>query len=326
MVTQDDLLDGLVSYWKFDETSGTTASDSHGSNDGTVSGDTWVSGKINNCLSFDGSDDYVAMGDVLDDVIVGSSAKFTVSSWVKKSGDGMFISKYADTQHGENGRQLNMRFASSQVELTYNGAISGTGGYEMYTTSNTYSNSVWYNIVFVVDMTQPLENRVIIYVDGVEQTTTVTTSGTPAGIQSGPAQFAVGGSVSSTGVLRYQINAIVDETAIWNRALSSDEVKALYDIQKDGCESGSYPFDALIPRSIKGVVNLNSTNVEGAKVRLINDTTDSYVGDTLTDVNGAYEFNVSSDTDDYHAMVEYESGGNKYHAVSYPFIKGGEDE
>ena len=78
--------------------------------------------------------------------------------------------------------------------------------------------------------------------------------------------------------------------------------------------------------TIKGKVTLNSTNVEGAKVRLINDTTNEYVGDTLSDASGDYEFSVFSDTDDFHAMVEYESGGNKYHAVSYPFIKGGEDE
>ena len=76
---------------------------------------------------------------------------------------------------------------------------------------------------------------------------------------------------------------------------------------------------------IKGKVTLNSTNIEGAKVRLINDTTNEYVGDTLTDASGDYEFNVGSDTDDFHAMVEYESGENKYHAVSYPFIKGGEE-
>jgi hypothetical protein len=32
-----DLKNGLVSYWKFDETSGTTFADSHGSNNGTAS-------------------------------------------------------------------------------------------------------------------------------------------------------------------------------------------------------------------------------------------------------------------------------------------------
>ena len=77
--------------------------------------------------------------------------------------------------------------------------------------------------------------------------------------------------------------------------------------------------------TIKGTVNLNASPVEGAKVRLINDTTNTYIGDTLTDASGNYEFSVSSDTADHHAMVEYESGGNKYHALSKPFIKGGEE-
>ena len=74
-----------------------------------------------------------------------------------------------------------------------------------------------------------------------------------------------------------------------------------------------------------GNVKLDGSNVEGAKVRLINDTTNEYVGDTLSDASGDYEFEVANDTDDFHAMVEYESGENKYHAVSYPFIKGGEE-
>ena len=63
----------------------------------------------------------------------------------------------------------------------------------------------------------------------------------------------------------------------------------------------------VVAFTIKGKVTLNSTNVEGAKVRLINDTTNEYVGDTLTDASGDYEFEVSSDTNDYHAVVEYQN-------------------
>ena len=49
----------LVAYWKFDETSGTTANDSSGyGNNGTVYGATWSGG----CLSFDGVNDYINAG------------------------------------------------------------------------------------------------------------------------------------------------------------------------------------------------------------------------------------------------------------------------
>jgi hypothetical protein len=49
-----------VLEWKMDESSGTTASDSVGSNDGTAEGcPNWVTGLSGNCLQFDGVDDRV---------------------------------------------------------------------------------------------------------------------------------------------------------------------------------------------------------------------------------------------------------------------------
>jgi hypothetical protein len=46
---------GLVAHWKFDDGSGNTATDSAGTNNGTLNGDpTWTAGRINGALSFDG--------------------------------------------------------------------------------------------------------------------------------------------------------------------------------------------------------------------------------------------------------------------------------
>lgn len=44
---------GIVGYWNFDETSGTTAADSSGNNNaGTlVNSPSWIAGKVNNGLS-----------------------------------------------------------------------------------------------------------------------------------------------------------------------------------------------------------------------------------------------------------------------------------
>jgi hypothetical protein len=57
----DSLMNGLVAWWKFDETEGTIAYDSSGNgNDGNLTnGPTWVTGKIGGALSFDGIDDLV---------------------------------------------------------------------------------------------------------------------------------------------------------------------------------------------------------------------------------------------------------------------------
>jgi hypothetical protein len=48
--------EGLVAHWKFDEGSGGTATDSAGTNNGTLVGDTtWTAGRIDGALSFDGN-------------------------------------------------------------------------------------------------------------------------------------------------------------------------------------------------------------------------------------------------------------------------------
>ncbi|MGA1979517.1 MAG: LamG-like jellyroll fold domain-containing protein [Sedimentisphaerales bacterium] len=73
----------LISWWKFDEGSGNIAYDSAGSNNGTITGATWTTeGKINGALSFDGSDDYVALSNFT--VYTNNG---TISLWFKTSAD-----------------------------------------------------------------------------------------------------------------------------------------------------------------------------------------------------------------------------------------------
>ena len=75
---------GLIGHWRLDETSGTTATDSSGNgNDGTMTGGldgatNSVSGQIDTALDFDGTDDDIDVGDILD-----SSPNLTVMAWVK---------------------------------------------------------------------------------------------------------------------------------------------------------------------------------------------------------------------------------------------------
>ena len=79
----DALLNGLVGWWKFDETNGTVAYDSSGNgNDGNLTnGQTWTSGKIGGALSFDGSSDRVK----LPHNILNGQIDVTVSFWFLES-------------------------------------------------------------------------------------------------------------------------------------------------------------------------------------------------------------------------------------------------
>ena len=73
-----DISSGLVGYWKLDETSGTTATDSAGTNNGAVTGAIWTTGKLNNALSFNGTSNYVSVPRM-------NYEEITVSAWFYKN-------------------------------------------------------------------------------------------------------------------------------------------------------------------------------------------------------------------------------------------------
>uniref|UniRef100_A0A914DUP2 Fibronectin type-III domain-containing protein n=1 Tax=Acrobeloides nanus TaxID=290746 RepID=A0A914DUP2_9BILA len=70
----------LIAYYKFDETSGTSASDSSGNGyTATLSGSTsFVSGRINNGVKLDGSSGYVSLPTTL----LNQLGDFTIAAWV----------------------------------------------------------------------------------------------------------------------------------------------------------------------------------------------------------------------------------------------------
>ena len=86
-----ELNTGLLGHWTFDEGSGNTAGDSSGNEKHgalvpvSPDGPGWTTeGRLDGALEFDGVDDYVDFGDVLNDIDI--QIPFTVSTWVKTSG------------------------------------------------------------------------------------------------------------------------------------------------------------------------------------------------------------------------------------------------
>ncbi|MDI6449038.1 LamG domain-containing protein [Anaerobaca lacustris] len=73
--------DSLIGWWKFDDGLGTVARDASGrGRDGTLrGGPTWVIGRVDGALQFDGIDDYVEVGSVG----ISGTAPRTVLGWVK---------------------------------------------------------------------------------------------------------------------------------------------------------------------------------------------------------------------------------------------------
>jgi len=70
---------------------------------------------------------------------------------------------------------------------------------------------------------------------------------------------------------------------------------------------------------ISGIVTLNTEEVEGAVITAIYEDDGTKIIQTTTDESGEYIFNDVLNVQ-HHVKVEYESGENKYHSLSYPFI------
>src|SRR5690606_38002549 len=86
----------LEGWWKFDDNTGTSATDSSGNgNTGTISGATWVSDwwrlpqwgdaiEDSNALSFDGTDDFITVADD-NSLDFGTTTDFSISAWFRTS-------------------------------------------------------------------------------------------------------------------------------------------------------------------------------------------------------------------------------------------------
>ncbi len=210
---------GLVGSWKFDEGNGITADDSSGnSNTGTLfNNPTWQSStncKSGVCLSFDGSDDYVDVGNKSS---LDPTQEATIIVWVKfnqlpsAAGRHMAIATKSGTAadfdiQAQNNNDKFYFYVANGLNVISNTAIQ-TGQ--------------WYFVAATYKAYESLK----MYINGsLENTTNISTARNTNSNSFQIAQSAVWGS--------RQLNGLIDEVRVYNRALSADEVKTLYDTTK----------------------------------------------------------------------------------------------
>lgn len=111
-------------------------------------------------------------------------------------------------------------------------------------------------------------------------------------------------------------------TPVTSSSFTTDAVPTLTaegaDLEMEG---GAITLTHVTQGTIASTVTLGGQPVEGATVRLYNQTDDTYEGDTTTDGSGAYAFEGLALAKKYHAFVEYEADGVLYHAPSQPGLR-----
>jgi hypothetical protein len=206
--TQDFSCGSLVGYWKFDETSGSTAYDSSGNgNNGNVNGSTWTTGRVGNALSFDGSNDYV---EVQNSPSLNSTQEITVMTWINASSQ----QTYAWPRIACKMFWLN----SGWCFLVKND--SRVLRWEIYTpnqrvvngTTNILDNQ-WHHVAGTYD-----KNNLTIYVDGIFEANLTEN----ADMINNNINLTIGSSGSQW------FKGSIDEVKIYNRALSAEEIRNEY--------------------------------------------------------------------------------------------------
>jgi len=218
----NSLLANRVSEWRFDEVSGSVATDTVGTSNGTLtnnptrkSGADCVSG---GCLEFNGTSNYVVSANN-----AGSSGDFaaTISAWAKfnslnNSGYHTLVS------FGQTGTLQGFALSqftpdSSVVRVAFFGGVANTGS----TASGAVTTGQWYHFVATKTPGAIGAGTTKLYINGILQSLTFGTSATPSMIDG---KLYVGSDAAS----EYSNSAIVDEVRIYNSALTASVIREQY--------------------------------------------------------------------------------------------------
>lgn len=227
----NSLTDGLISYWKLDESSG-NASDSVGSNTLTNTNVTYSTGKINNGAIYNASNAKLVMGSTA------FTPSYTYSFWIYRNTNGQYgvISK-------DDGTTRVFSFLSN-TDGTLSGTVwLSTGSFGI--TAFSLTNNTWNHVV--ITLNSGVECKV--YLNGTEVFTNSISFGaltTSFGTWFGADQFSGG---------RWFLDGKLDEIGLWNRALTAGEVTQLYN------SSSGKQLDVL-PSSTKLYMPLNGNSVD----------------------------------------------------------------
>ncbi len=205
--------DGLVAYWPLDEGSGTIANDvtGHG-HDGTATGGiSWVSGKLGGAFNTNDSGYFT----IPQDAALRPVNAVSVQCWAKINGfttwDSL-VSNCWDTGSTEAGYEIHEQDGTGfRCELS--------GSFRAAHAANPALGQ-WVHIVGTYDGT-----TVKTYFNGVLVASNNTASGP---IDWDPVPYALYIGRFHDDNENYVANAIIDEVAIWNRALTQEEIDYLY--------------------------------------------------------------------------------------------------
>jgi hypothetical protein len=222
---------GISDYWRLDETSGTTATDTNGGNNNgayvssPASVAPLIGGETNSfARSFNGTSQYIDMSPTP----FGTPSTLSAEAWVRTSatkGSGGYHFLISDSSSDfNNGFSLVIDSSNRPVFVVAKENIIGSVTRTEATSSATVAPNTTHQIVGTYD-----GGRVRIYVDGVERAS-ATFSGSPTWASS--RDLRIGRPISSTGLAQRYLQGTLDEPSIYTAALPAATVLSHYEAGK----------------------------------------------------------------------------------------------
>ena len=205
-----------VAHWDMDETEGTTAHDSIGSNNGTIYGNpVWqpTGGMVGGALQFDGTDDYVSTGFILDP----AKGSFSAFAWIKGGAPGQVIISQTDITVGRNTQPGS---AWLWADSSYGRLITRLmhPPFDPLVSESVITDGQWHHIGLVYDF-DGLKRG--LYVDGAEVAKDTNPVG---GVYSGGGLYFGSGKTLEAGSF---FSGLIDDVRIYDEVLSEEEVAEL---------------------------------------------------------------------------------------------------
>ena len=248
--------DNLIGYYKFDESSGPRVVDSSSSSNVNASIETvgvlknfdlencWVSGFINNCLLFDGIDNYVQIHDDADNNIntLLSSGDATFSVWVKipthiKEGDNVIYDVISNVDDEDIDSGISGLFVISLIEQSNSGNLNLKTQVRSATATTSVTGSISVNDdtwkCLTITITQ--SGTITQYVDATQDGTGSISGTVSTGAGLEEQTVFIGTRDGTNNFFRGRM----DEFRIYSDDLTSNQITRIY-------EYGNYRRGALL--------------------------------------------------------------------------------
>ncbi len=211
---------GLVGWWPFN---GNANDESGNNNNGTNSNVNQVQdrfGENGKAFRFNGNNSYLFFGQ-LNQLSTSISPIITFSYWVKDNpGNGTDVFDLRSTNNSNIGHWINYSSSGNLGMINYNSPASSG---QVWAGSQSIPDLIWTHIVTEINY---INNTAKFYQNGALVQTTIITP-TPLGVLTNP-KFNIGSRFDIFNSRCCYFNGDLDDFAIYNRALTQQEITGLY--------------------------------------------------------------------------------------------------